>query len=205
MINNYNEFKEYLKKLDTKPKLLLHACCGPCSTHTLKVLEKYFDITIYFDNSNMDTEEEFLKRLAAQKTVIESFKDIKLVVGKYLPETFYDAIKGDEHLGEFSSRCTKCMNLRLENTAIYAKESGYDLFSTTLSISPYKNSNIINELGYHLADKYQIEYLYSNFKKEEGYKNSIKISKELNLYRQDYCGCIYSKKEHEAKIDGSKN
>ena len=109
MINNYNEFKEYLKKLDTKPKLLLHACCGPCSTHTLKVLEDYFDITIYFDNSNMDTEEEFLKRLAAQKTVIESFKDIKLVVGKYLPETFYAAIKGDEHLGEFSSRCTKCM------------------------------------------------------------------------------------------------
>ncbi len=205
MINNYNEFKEYLKKLENKPKLLLHACCGPCSTHTLKVLEPYFDITIYFDNSNMDTFEEFNRRLDAQKTVINAFNDVKLVVAEYNPRSFDEAIKGHEHLGEFSSRCTCCMALRLENTAIYAKQNAFDLFSTTLSISPYKSSNIINELGYQLAQKHQVDYLYSNFKKENGYQNSIAISKDLALYRQDYCGCKYSKKEHEEKLNGNKD
>ena len=128
-----------------------------------------------------------------------------MIVSQYLTLTFAEAIKGLEHLGEFSSRCTNCMKLRLANTAKYAKENNYDLFSTTLSISPYKSSKIINDLGYQLAEEYQINFLYSNFKKENGYQNSIKISKDLELYRQDYCGCIYSKKEHEDKLNGNKN
>ena len=205
MISDYNEFKKYLNNLENKPKLLLHACCGPCSTHTLNILKNHFDITVFFDNSNIDTYEEFSRRLDAQKKVIESIGDVKLIVSPYLPLTFAEAIKGLEHLGEFSSRCTNCMRLRLANTAKYAKENNYDLFSTTLSISPYKSSKIINDLGYQLAEEYQIAFLYSNFKKENGYQNSIKISKDLELYRQDYCGCIYSKKEHEDKLNGNKN
>lgn len=202
MINNYKEFKEFLNTLDEKPKLLLHACCGPCSTHTITLLKKYFDVTVYYDNSNIDTISEFEKRLEELKKVINQFDDVKLVVGKYLPESFYNAIKGDENLGEFSSRCYKCMALRMTNTYNYAEENNFDFYTTTLSISPYKNSDWINEIGYRLASSGTPKFLYSNFKKEEGYKNSIKMSIDLNLYRQHYCGCIYSKKELEEKVNG---
>ena len=202
MINNYKEFKEYINCLESRPKLLLHACCGPCSTHTIALLNNYFDITVYYDNSNIDTLEEFNKRLEELKKVISSFDDVKLVVVDYLPETYYDAVKGDESLGEFSSRCYKCMALRMTNTYNYAEENGFDFYTTTLSISPYKNSDWINEIGYRLASSGTPQFLYSNFKKEEGYKNSIKMSIDLNLYRQHYCGCIYSKRELEDKQNG---
>ena len=201
MINNYSDFKKYLENLSSRPKLLLHACCGPCSTHTIALLDKYFDITVFYDNSNIDTLEEFNKRLEELKKVISNFSNVKLVVSSYLPDTFYETIKGDENLGEFSSRCYKCMKLRMENTFKYAVENNFDYYTTTLSISPYKNSNWINEIGYKLANN-TVKFLYSNFKKEEGYKNSIKISNELNLYRQHYCGCIYSKKELKEKENG---
>lgn len=202
MISSYKEFKEYISKLTFKPKLLLHACCGPCSTHTIKLLHDYFDLTVFYDNSNIDTLLEFNKRLEELKKVIDQFEDVKLVVGNYLPNTFYEAVNGDEHLGEFSSRCYKCMKLRIKNTYQYAKENSFDYYTTTLSISPYKNSKWINEIGYNLAKDGGVGYLYSDFKKEEGYKNSIKISNELNLYRQHYCGCIFSKKELLEKENG---
>ena len=202
MINNYSDFKKCLQNLSSRPTLLLHACCGPCSTHTIALLDKYFNITVFYDNSNIDTLEEFTKRFEELKKVIYIFSNVKLVVSSYLPDTFYEAIKGDENLGEFSSRCYKCMKLRMKNTFKYAVDNNFDYFTTTLSISPYKNSNWINEIGYELAKNSDVKFLYSNFKKEEGYKNSIKISNELNLYRQHYCGCIYSKKELKEKENG---
>ena len=202
MINNYKDFKEYLLSLDSRPKLLLHACCGPCSTHTIAFLNKYFDITVYFDNSNIDTIDEFNKRLEELKKVIEQFDDVKLVISEYKPDSFYEVVKGLENLGEFSNRCYKCMELRMKNTYLYAEDNGFDFYTTTLSISPYKNSDWINEIGYRLAEGGQVKFLYSNFKKEEGYKNSIKMSIDLNLYRQHYCGCIFSKKELGDKING---
>lgn len=202
MIDNYKEFKEFLLSLTTKPKLLLHACCGPCSTHTLSLLNNYFDITVYYDNSNIDTLEEFNKRLEELKKVIETFENIKLEVGSYLPEEYYESVRGLEHLGEFSKRCYNCMELRMKNTYNYAANNNFDYYTTTLSISPYKSSTWINEIGYRLARDGSVGFLYSNFKKEEGYKNSIKMSIDLNLYRQHYCGCVFSKAELEAKNNG---
>ena len=202
LINSYKEFKEYLKQLNTKPRLLLHACCGPCSTHTIKLLNEYFDITVFFDNSNIDTIDEFNKRYIELEKVVNEFENVKVIKNVYEPKTFYEVVKGHEHEGEFSLRCYNCMKLRMENSFKYAKENNFDLFTTTLSISPYKNSDWINEIGYSLAKDSNVGFLYSNFKKEEGYKNSIKISNKLNLYRQHYCGCIFSKMELKEKVNG---
>ena len=202
MINNYKEFKDFVKNLKERPKLLLHACCGPCSTHTIALLNKYFDITVFYDNSNIDTLDEFNLRLEELKKVITQFNDVKLVVNEYNPKTYYEAVMGDENLGEFSRRCYKCMALRMSNTYNYADENDFDFYTTTLSISPYKNSDWINEIGYRLASSGNPMFLYSNFKKEEGYKNSIKMSVDLNLYRQHYCGCIFSKNELKEKANG---
>jgi predicted adenine nucleotide alpha hydrolase (AANH) superfamily ATPase len=203
MINNYKDFKKYLESLDNKPKLLVHACCGPCSTHTLALLNQYFDITVFFDNSNIDTKEEFDKRYFELEKVVNQFEDIKLVVNNYNPKTYYEMVKGHEHDGEFSMRCYLCMKLRLENSFNYATNNNFDLFTTTLSISPYKSSKWINEIGFELAkDSKNTKFLYSDFKKEEGYKNSIKMSNDLNLYRQHYCGCIFSKNELKEKENG---
>ena len=202
MINSYKEFKIFLNSLNDKPKLLLHACCGPCSTHTIKLLNDYFNLTVFYDNPNIDTLEEFNKRLDELKKVINEFKGVKLVVNEYNPQSFYETVKGDENLGEFSTRCYKCMALRMENTYNYAILNNFDYYTTTLSISPYKNSKWINEIGYKLSSNGNVKFLYSDFKKEEGYKNSIKMSIDLNLYRQHYCGCIFSKKELKEKTDG---
>lgn len=202
MLNSYKEFKNFLETLNDRPTLLLHACCGPCSTHTIALLNNYFDITVYYDNSNIDTLEEFNKRLEELKKVIDNFDNVKLIVAPYIPASFYETVKGDEALGEFSSRCYKCMKLRMKNTYNYALENNFDYYTTTLSISPYKSSKWINEIGYELASSGNVKYLYSDFKKEEGYKNSIKMSIDLNLYRQHYCGCVFSKKELKEKENG---
>ena len=203
MINNYKDLKKYLETLTDRPKLLVHACCGPCSTHTLLFLNKYFDITVFFDNSNIDTKEEFDKRFNELVKVVNQFDNIKLVSNTYEPKSFYDAIKGHERDGEFSQRCYNCMKLRLENSFKYAKENNFEYFTTTLSISPYKSSKWINEIGFNLAENSDYtKFLYSDFKKDEGYKNSIKLSNELNLYRQHYCGCVYSKNELKEKVNG---
>ena len=204
MITSYKEFKDFLKNLNTRPTLMLHACCAPCSSHVLMLLKEYFDITIFYSNDNIYPEAEYDKRLEEIKRFANLIStDIKVINDPYNASDYYEAIKGYEHLGEKSERCYKCYKLRLEKSVKKAKELGFDYFTTTLSISPHKNSDWINEIGYDLEAKYNVKYLYSNFKKEEGYKDSINLSKEYNLYRQDYCGCVYSKEEREKSL-GSK-
>ncbi len=199
MIDNYKDFKLFLQNLNTRPKILLHACCAPCSTHVIKLLSNYFDITIFYSNDNIYPKSEYDKRLDEIIRFTSDISDsIKVIYDEYNDKDYYDAINGHELDGERSIRCYKCYNLRMEKTAKKAKELGYEYFSTTLSISPHKNSDWINEIGYKLEEKYNVKYLYSNFKKEEGYKESIEMSKEYNLYRQDYCGCEYSLKERKA-------
>ena len=200
MIENYNDFLKFISKLDYKPKLLLHSCCAPCSSHTILLLKKYFDLSIYYSNDNIYPKEEFDKRLEEQCSFAK-IHNIK-VISDYNEEDFNNSILGLEHLGEKSLRCYKCYELRLSKTAKLAKELGYEFFTTTLSISPYKLTKWINKIGYELEEKYNVRYLYSDFKKENGYQHSIALSKEYGLYRQDYCGCKYSileKEERDAK------
>ena len=196
LIDNYLDFKNFITTLDYKPTLLLHACCAPCSTHCLMVLKNYFDITIFYSNDNIYPEEEYDKRLVEIKNFCKAFDiKIKVVDDGYNHQDFLDAIKGKEELGERSERCYNCYLLRLEKSVIIAKELGFEYFTTTLSLSPFKNSNWINEIGYKLEQKYGVKYLYSNFKKEDGYTDSIRMSEKYCLYRQNYCGCEFSMKE----------
>ena len=191
---------EIIKDNEVKPKLLLHACCGPCSSYVIEYLSKYFDITIYYYNPNTYPETEYLRRLDELNKFIKEFNsNVKVIEENYNPSEFYNSIKGLEHLGERSERCYKCYSLRMNKAAIYAKESVYDYFTTTLSISPYKDALWINEIGKKIEQEIGIKYLYSDFKKKNGYKRSLELSKEYKLYRQDYCGCVYSKQERETK------
>lgn len=198
-MNSYKEFKEHLNELklnNKKPTLLLHSCCGPCSSYTLMFLKEYFDITIYYYNPNIYPSLEFDKRLEEQRKVIDIVdKNIKLIFKKEEYNVYQEAIKGFEHLGELSQRCYNCYLFRMNSLANYASENGFDYFTTTLSISPYKSSKWINEIGKSLETNTS-KYLYSDFKKEMGYQKSILFCKEYNIYRQDYCGCEYSIKEH---------
>jgi len=203
MIDNYKNFKKWLDKLEYKPRLLLHSCCAPCSSHTILLLKKYFDITIYYSNDNIHPKPEYDKRLLEQINFVKNIdENIKVIYDEYNAEDYFNAVKGLEDLGEHSKRCYECYFLRMKKTAIKAKENNYEYFSTTLSISPYKNSKWINEIGYSLEEEYNVLYLFSDFKKEEGYKNSIKLSNEYGLYRQDYCGCIYSYNERSQRLNG---
>lgn len=191
--------EEEIEKIKGKEKtLLLHACCAPCSSAVLERLGNIFKITILYYNPNITDKEEYDKRLEEIHKFIEKFETkykIDIIDGRYDKNEFFEMAKGLENEPEKGKRCYKCYNLRLEETAKIAKEKNFDYFTTTLSLSPYKNSNWINEIGENLKDKYQVEYLYSDFKKKNGYKRSIELSKEYNLYRQNYCGCIYSKKD----------
>lgn len=192
---------ELIKNSDVKPRLLLHACCGPCSSYVVEYLSKYFDITIYYYNPNTYPEEEFTRRLDELKKFINNFnRDVKVIKEDYNPIEFYNSIKGLEHLGEKSRRCYNCYKLRMNKAAHFAKENNYDYFTTTLSISPYKNANWINEIGKKIENSLGIKYLYSDFKKKDGYKRSLELSKKYNLYRQEYCGCVYSKHEREVIV-----
>ena len=200
-MENVNYYLKYLDELEIinkeekKPTLLLHACCGPCSTAVLDELTNFFDITIYYYNPNIYPESEYEKRYDQFKLIPQ----VKLIEKcDYNDQEFYNAIKDVDNydkLKEGGKRCYECYKLRLEKTCKYAKDNNFDYFSTTLSISPYKNSNWINEIGIELMEKYNIKFLYSNFKKKEGYKKSIAYSKEYGLYRQEYCGCKYSLEE----------
>ena len=180
------------------PKLLLHTCCAPCSSYVLEYLSNYFEITILYYNPNISPEEEYYKRLNEQKRLIN---ELKLTNPVYLLECNYDNNKfeelsqGLEEEPERGVRCLKCYRLRLEETARIAKLNDFDYFGTSLSVSPYKSSDVLNKIGEELSDIYGQSYLYSDFKKKEGYKRSIELSKIYNLYRQDYCGCKYSKKK----------
>lgn len=197
-----NKIKELVEKNET-PKLLLHACCGPCSTYCLEYLSKYFEITIYFYNPNIDTREEFEKRCEEIIRLInemEVINKVNYVIEEYNNDEFNEIAQGHVEDKEGGARCTLCYEQRLRKTAKYALENNFDYFTTTLSISPYKDSSKLNNIGFKLENELNIKYLQADFKKNNGYKRSIELSKEYNLYRQDYCGCIYSKKEHDERI-----
>ena len=176
-------------------KLLLHACCAPCSSAVLERIGNFFKVTIFYYNPNITNEEEYKKRVEEVKRFISSFKTkypISLEEGNYDPMEFFKISRGLEKEPERGKRCYKCYHLRLNETAKIAEKLGYDYFCTTLTLSPHKNSNWINEIGENLNNKYNSTYLYSDFKKKNGYKRSIELSSEYNLYRQNYCGCVYS-------------
>lgn len=198
MINYQLELEKTLKQItEQKPKLLLHVCCAPCSSYVLTYLCNYFDITILYYNPNISPYEEYEKRLnEAKRLVKELNKDnIHIMECEYENEKFEQIAQGLEEVPEGGIRCRKCYELRIEKTAQYAKKHNYDYFTTTLTISPLKNSQVLNQIGRELEEKYNIKYLYSDFKKKEGYKTSIILSKKYNLYRQNYCGCKYSKQK----------
>ncbi len=196
MLDSYKEFKEFLLQLKKRPKVLLHSCCAPCSSHVISLLRSFVDLTIYYSNDNISPLEEYEKRLEEEiRFCKEIDPSIEVIFDSYQAEDYSNAVKGYENLGEKTERCYKCYELRLEKTAKKAKELGFDYFTTTLSISPHKVTRWINEIGAKLEEKYGVSFLYSDFKKEEGYKHSIELSKQYHLYRQDYCGCQYSKEE----------
>jgi len=183
-----------------REKLLLHVCCAPCSSRVLELLTKHFDIEVYYYNPNITDKDEYIKRLRElQRFLVEApfAKGVECVDGGFSPEQFFEMSKGLENEPEKGARCYKCYELRMRNAAKYAKDNGFNLFTTSLSISPHKNAAWINEIGDLCSKKYDIGYMYSDFKKKNGYARSIELSKEYNLYRQDYCGCIFSKEQRE--------
>jgi len=194
------KFLTSLKKEKKIPTLLLHSCCAPCSSYVLEYLSEFFRITIYYYNPNISPKEEFEKRAKEQERLLKEMplnRNIDIIKKDYDNNIFFSITKGLETLPEGGKRCSVCYKLRLEKTAILAKEKQFDYFTTTLSVSPYKNSDNLNKIGKELEKKYGINYLCADFKKNNGYKRSIELSKIYNLYRQDYCGCIFSKTERE--------
>lgn len=199
-INYQNQLDRIIENISPEkpPRLLLHSCCAPCSSYTLEYLSRYFDITVYYFNPNISPKHEFDKRFEEQKRLISQmpFKNsVTLVEGDYNYGDFLEIAKGLENVPEGGERCFRCYKMRLESTARLAKEQGFDYFCTTLSISPLKNSQKINELGFEIEKKYGVKWLPSDFKKREGYKRSIQLSREYSLYRQNFCGCIFSKNQ----------
>ena len=191
----YKLGQKELSSLTGKKKLLLHSCCAPCSSHVITYLTSYFDITILYYNPNISPKSEYDKRKQEQIRLIKKIdrvNNIDIIDCDYDNDLYEEKIHGLENEPERGKRCTVCFDLRLDKTAKMAKELGYDYFCTTLTVSPYKNSKLINEVGLEKEKKYNIKWLYSDFKKENGYKDSIELSKKYNLYRQDYCGCKYS-------------
>jgi predicted adenine nucleotide alpha hydrolase (AANH) superfamily ATPase len=192
-----------IKAANTRPSLLLHACCAPCSSAVLERIAKYFKIDIFYYNPNITPKREVDKRIEEVEKLLKlepGTEGIRLIPGKYDPESFEAIAKGREMIPEGGERCYDCYELRLRETAVYAKEHNYDYFSTTLSISPYKRSQWLNEIGGKLAEEFDVPYLYSDFKKKNGYRRSIELSEEYGLYRQNYCGCKYSLADRERKI-----
>ena len=186
-----------------RPRLLLHSCCAPCSSAVLEQLTKVFDITVYFYNPNIAPEEEFLHRVEEQRRFIGEMPRqgvIDLIQGEYDDETFHALAKGLEEVPEGGERCTRCFRLRLGKTAQMAAEEKFDYFTTTLSISPLKDAQRLNAIGAELSAQFGVPYLFSDFKKKNGYKRSCELSAEYGLYRQDYCGCIYSKMERDRRL-----
>ena len=189
--------EEEMKKIPEGSKLLLHACCAPCSSAVLERLSSYFKISIFYYNPNITEGEEYQKRIQELKKFVSKYETkypVDIIEGKYEPDKWWEISQGLEKEPERGKRCYKCYQLRLEETARIADELNFPYFCTTLTLSPHKNANWINEIGELLDSNYQSHYLYSDFKKKNGYKRSIELSKEYDLYRQDYCGCIYSKK-----------
>lgn len=200
-INYQKELERELEqtKADGRvPKLLLHSCCAPCSSYVLEYLSEHFEITVLYYNPNIYPESEYRKRVIEQQEFIgdlESRHPISFIEGEYDTGRFYAMAKGMEELREGGERCFRCYELRLRRTAELAARKGFDYFTTTLSISPLKNAQKLNEIGARLAKEYGVHYLFSDFKKKNGYKRSIELSGEYGLYRQDYCGCVFSMRD----------
>ncbi len=192
---------EQIKKLPEKPTLLLHACCAPCSSAVLELLCQYFDVTLFFYNPNISPESEFNFRLTELRRLLSEMHlaETGIVAPAYDTAEFEAIASGLEDLPEGGARCEKCYRLRLSRTVAFAAEKGFDYVTTTLSVSPHKNARWLNEIGLELGEKYGVRYLCSDFKKGEGYKRSCQLSVQYALYRQDYCGCIYSKRMAERK------
>ena len=189
--------EEEMNNIPKGSKLLLHACCAPCSSAVLERLSSYFEISILYYNPNITEEDEYKKRLSELHRFVNEYKSIypiTVIDGRYNPEEWINISKGLEDEPERGKRCYKCYELRLEETAKIADSLSFPYFCTTLTLSPHKNANWVNEIGENINSKYNSTYLYSDFKKKNGYKRSIELSKEYDLYRQDYCGCIYSKR-----------
>ena len=200
-MNKVNYQKELDKIIEnntgTKPRLLLHSCCAPCSSYVLEYLSRYFDITVFYFNPNISPEEEYIKRVDEVKRLIKEMPacaDVKFIEGRYEPSEFYDAAKGLEDASEGGERCLKCFELRLNEAAKTAAETGAEYVCTTLTISPLKNAENLNRIGEETAARYGVKWLPSDFKKKNGYKRSIELSNEYNLFRQNYCGCVFSKR-----------
>ncbi len=202
--------ENYSKKLDAlisslgekTPRLLLHCCCAPCSSYCLEYLSGHFDITLFYYNPNISPEKEFEKRAAELTRLSEVFpakNKIEVVIPEYDPAEFFDAVKGVETVPEGGERCFRCYRLRLLRAARYASEHEYDYFCSTLSISPCKNASKLNEIGEELSGEYSVAHLPNDFKKKNGFKRSVELSEQYGLYRQDYCGCVFSKKEAEQR------
>lgn len=191
------DFQRQLDRLieelgEKKPRLLLHSCCGPCSSYVLEYLSVYFDITLYYYNPNIFPPEEYEKRLQNQVSLLDQTKWARLVPSEYDHGEFLIAAKGLENEREGGARCTECFRLRLEKTAQKAKEGGFDYFTTTLSVSPHKNALLLGELSEEIGEKYGVKPLPADFKKRNGYKRSVELSERYGLYRQNYCGCEFS-------------
>lgn len=213
-----NDVRNYQKELDQLiagfvkegrvPTLLLHSCCAPCSSYCLEYLTQYFHITVFFYNPNIAPKEEYERRVEEQRRLIEKLPvpyPISFRLGNYDTEVFYAMTKGLEKVPEGGKRCFGCYELRLREAAIAAKELKFDYFTTTLSISPHKNATKLNEIGTAVGEEYEVKYLPSDFKKKNGYKRSVELSKEYDLYRQDYCGCVFSKNEAEERAALNEN
>ena len=204
-VNYQKELEKVLEKLGEEnrvPSLLLHSCCAPCSSYVLEYLSQYFHITVFYYNPNIYPESEYGKRIREQQELISKMdlkNPVSFLAGEYEQEKFYEMAEGMEHLREGGARCMKCYELRLAETARRAAEGGFDYFTTTLSISPLKNAQKLNEIGVRIGREAGVEYLVSDFKKKNGYKRSVELSEEYGLYRQDYCGCESSLAERRAQ------
>ena len=203
-MNYQSELEKILAKdCEQGKKVLLHSCCAPCSSYVLTYLRQYFKVTVFYYNPNITADSEYFKRVEEQKRLIEALNEdksgykIDIIEGDYEPQSFLKLVKGYETCPEGGERCKLCFRQRLEETAVLAKKQGFDYFATTLTVSPLKNATVLNELGLALAEEYDVSYLVSDFKKKNGCKTSIELSKKYDLYRQDYCGCAFSKAERE--------
>lgn len=207
--NYQKEMEQVIESLKgEKKRLLLHSCCAPCSSYCLEVLRKFFEITVFYYNPNISPKEEYFKRVEEQKRLIDAYNaqvksgtafEIAVVEGDYEPELFFECVKGFETCKEGGERCFRCYEQRLLKTALFARQEKFDFFTTTLTISPLKNAQKINEIGKRLEGTIGVSFLPSDFKKKEGYKRSIELSQIYELYRQDFCGCVFSKREREQK------
>lgn len=206
--NYQRELEQKIQEIEKNhrvPKLLLHSCCAPCSSYVIEYLSQYFSITVFYYNPNIYPDSEYEKRVEEQKRFIREFAaryPVDFIPGDFEKECFYEAVRGLEGTKEGGERCSRCFRLRLRKTAFMAKKIHADYFATTLSISPLKNADRLNEIGEELSREIGVSYLSSDFKKRNGYKRSVELSAEFGMYRQDYCGCIFSKQEREAQKEG---